>query len=95
MTLRVVLGVLIVVVLSLSFLVPAEDALDTAYDESESLPFECLTLVNIMLVFTRPFALNQAFPFRLRELIESKDVRHSDLTAVRILSTALCFSLRC
>ncbi len=40
MSLRVLFSVLILFVLSLSCALPVEDLLDTAYDESESLPFD-------------------------------------------------------
>ena len=39
MRLRLVMTALMVVVLSVSFVIPEEDVLDTAFDESESLVF--------------------------------------------------------
>jgi len=42
---RVLFGVLIIFVLSLSFAVPIEDASETAYDESESLPFQATAFI--------------------------------------------------
>jgi hypothetical protein len=39
--LRFALVLLATLALSVSFVIPAEDLLDTAYDESEALPYEC------------------------------------------------------
>ncbi len=47
--LRSVLVLLAVFALSLSFAVPAEDVQETAYDESEALPYESTPLFSIML----------------------------------------------
>jgi hypothetical protein len=45
--LRSMLVLFVVLVLSVSFAVPAEDAPETAYDESESLPCESTPLVSM------------------------------------------------
>jgi hypothetical protein len=46
---RSVLVLLVALVLSVSFAVPAEDVPETAYDESESLPFESTPEVSIAM----------------------------------------------
>jgi len=43
-------------VLSVSFVVPAEDVFETAYDESESLPFESTSVFSV----SRPETIAQA-----------------------------------
>ena len=42
-----ILALLVVLVLGLSFAVPEEDASETSYDESESLPFDRIPVVSI------------------------------------------------
>jgi hypothetical protein len=44
---RSVLVLLVALVLSMSFAVPAEDVPETAYDESEALPYESTPVISI------------------------------------------------
>jgi hypothetical protein len=61
---RSVLVVLVALVLSVSFAVPAEDAPETAYDESETLPIEGVPT----LAITTPASVAKAFVVRFRDL---------------------------
>ena len=47
---RSALILFVLLVLSLSFAVPAEDALETTYDESETQPYEAIPLFSILLL---------------------------------------------
>jgi hypothetical protein len=47
---RVVLILLVLMSFGLSLAVPAEDVRETAYDESEALPYECTPLFSIVLL---------------------------------------------
>jgi hypothetical protein len=77
---RSALVLLVALVLSVSFAVPAEDVPETAYDESESLPCESTPVVSI----AAPETVGEAPAVRagpsqlLRTSLKSLEVRRSD-----------------
>ena len=99
--LRSVLVLLFALVLSVSFAVPAEDVPETAYDESESLPYESTPVVSIAVseTVTKAPAVRAHVPlFRLGSL--RLEAQHLDLgtgSAYPISDslTILDHSLRC
>jgi hypothetical protein len=80
---RSVVVLLVALVLSVSFAVPAEDVPETAYDESESLPCESTPVVSI----AAPKAVGEAPAVRagasqfLRTSLRRLEVRRSDRQA--------------
>jgi hypothetical protein len=80
---RSVLVLLVALVLSVSFAVPAEDVPETAYDESESLPCESTPAVSI----AAPKTVGEAPAVRagpsqlLRTSLKRLEVRRSDRRA--------------
>jgi hypothetical protein len=78
-TLRVVWVLLVALVLGLSFAVPAEDVPDTAYDESEALPYESIPVfssaVRQVTAWTLRCGAQFSFPFYLGSLTRGYKVR--------------------
>lgn len=79
--LRSILVLFIGLILILSFVVPAEDALETAYDESESLPFDRTPTVSIVPVagLGKPHAVQPGASQFFGSLLGTVEVLHSDL----------------
>lgn len=101
-TSRSVLLLLVALVLSVCFAVPAEDVPETAYDESESLPCESTPVVSIAVpetVAQAPAVWPRASRFRLGSLRGSggQSLDHETGWAYLIADslTILDHSLRC
>jgi hypothetical protein len=99
---RSALVILVLLVLGLSCAVPAEDLAETAYDESEALPYEGTALISDVVSQTAASTsqavqsthrLLLAYPFRVAAMrINRTEAHHSDeaTVALALLCTLLC-----
>jgi len=98
---RSVLVLSLVLVLGLSFAVPAEDIPETAYDESETLPYESAPLFSLVQESVRApeSVLTRAFPLAFRPTARGDKTLAEQSGrkphAIRVSVTILNHSFRC
>jgi hypothetical protein len=94
---RSALILFVLLVLSLSFAVPAEDALETTYDESETQPYEAIPLFSILLLAAGRATQAVLTPVRPHLGVPSRLglTRFADKTSHRSANAHLALALLC